>query len=347
MIRIVTDSVDRGFQRSVAHFMNGITYTPPHTFLEHPTDEFRLRTTTDPSSPDRGKTMLEYGLLLEIENPIDRLIYTKPVDIFNLVGLWTYILRGSSSLPEIEFYNPMARKFIDEEVSVVSLRGNWGERLFGSGGVTKIVNLLRTNPHSRRAYLPVFTPDDLGYESRNLPCLVGCQFTVSGVFLEMYVTMRAQAAVGVFPYDLFVLTMLQEYVAVRLGLEVGRYVHFAPFFGVREHEIAQIQEISILNGVAGSDYWMPRMPLLEPGQRALFLECEKRARRGNEETALLKQLPDYYLGLLSVTRTRRLYVAKDPAWEEAFASAALAFPMSFLKQCYLRLSAMEKVKLLS
>lgn len=308
-----------------------------YRFKDEEGEHFFKRETEDPTSPDRGKLMLETSILYTINNPQDRLIYCKPVDIFNMVGLWIYMMRGSAALGEIEFYNPMARRFIDEETSVSTLRANWGERLFASGEMSRVIKLLRESPNTRRAYVPVFRDEDIGYESRNLPCLAGIQFAKKSPYhLEAYVTMRAQAAIGVFPYDLFLLTMLHEYTAMRSLHHLGAYHHFAPLIGIREGEIPQIIDIAkkpFPNRRDGMS--MQDMTPLEDGQRALFLKCEQMIRQAYEPTKIdimMGKLPEYWQSLLHVVIARRMLKNNDHSsyWKAHLIDADKAFPDAFI-----------------
>lgn len=331
MQHITGDGVNDVFTKLVQSYLPGVardTFTQDADIK----DEFRFREVEDESSPDVGKRMLEQGFLLEVKNPRDRLIVSKRVDLFNMVGLWIYLLSGSRSRRFIEFYNEIGRKFIDEEMSVDELRGNWGERLFASGAVSNIIAHLRTHPSSRRAVIPVFTQEDIGVNSRNLPCLIAVQFAQVGKRLDMFATMRSQAAVGVVPYDLFVLTMLHEYIALRVGSSLGRYYHFAPITGIREHEVATVWSIEknpekfTLGGTE-----MSPMPNLPPGQKAIFLDCEAMIRRGNpkwEELASL--LPKYWRGLLAITMARWMVKNDKEFWGARLADAADPFPTEYL-----------------
>ena len=260
------------------------------------TDPTFQRVTSEPSSPDREKPMMEISVLLEVANPRDRLVYCKNVDIYNLVGQWIYLLSGSESVHPIEFYNPIGRRFVDEETNATRLRGAWGARLFGTGSITKAIDLLRESPGTRRCVIPVWEQDDLGKNSRNVPCLTSVQFSIKGGRLDCFVTMRSQAAVGVMPYDLFLLTMLHEYVSVRTGVPMGEYVHFAPLCGIRESEVETLRKME-KSTVLPTE--MPPMEKLDSGKLALFHYCERKIRRTSiypiEE---VEQLPAYWRGFL-------------------------------------------------
>lgn len=327
---ITTNSVDEAFWDVCESFVPGIS-KDTFTQLNDYRKEFRFRETEDETSPDKGKRMLERSFMLVIKNPRNRLVVSKQVDIFNLVGLWVYLLRGSKSRAQIEFYNDRARHFIDEESSVTELRANWGERIFGEGNFSRVVELLKRKPPTRRAVLPVFRPEDIGYPSRNLPCLVSIQFALNNGFLDMYTTMRSQAAVGVMPYDLFLLTMLHEYTAVRAGQKLGVYHHFAPLTGIRESEIPIIWNV-VRHKPAEPWMEMPAMEALEPGQKAVFLDAEALIRKGNpiwENIAAM--LPPYWQSLLAVTMAKQMLRKGGEFWEVRLAEAGEAFPIEFLR----------------
>jgi thymidylate synthase len=284
------------------------------------------RNTKDVTSPDSGATMLEMPVLFHIMNPRDRLVFTKPIDVSNLVGLWNYLISGSTSANFISFYNPVGRKFVDEEVSTTKLRGNWGERLFATGAVDRCVALLRDSPNTRRAIIPVLQTDDVGYQSRNLPCLASIQFAMRNGSLDAFTTMRSQSAVGVLPYDLFLLTMLHEYIAGRAKIPLGEYFHFAPLFGVREREIRTMENIR--SGFVRS-VPMPPMPTLIPGHKALYLFCEAKTRTTGEIPHEADLLPAYWQGFLVVTR-ERFHSRASVKWNGIGSLLDKTFPREFL-----------------
>lgn len=61
----------------------------------------------------------------------------------------------------------------------------------------------------------------------------------------MIVGMRSQSLVGVFPYDAFLFTMIQEAMALELELEVemGRYIHISDSLHIYDNEIEKAQTI--------------------------------------------------------------------------------------------------------
>jgi len=281
------------------------------------------------SSPDYDKCMLEQSLLLEIADPRDRLMYLRPMNIFNMVGLFMYLLSGSDALSDIEFYNPLARKFVDEETTSKTLRGNWGTRLFATAALPRAIEQYRQNPQTRRAYVPVFSEDDIGYPSRNIPCLAGIQLVSSHDDLHLFATMRSQAAWGVMPYDLFLLTMLHEYIALKTESKLGSYTHFAPLTGIREDEVPKINNYLKKWTTTHVRARMEPMDMLVPGQKSLLLLCERQIRKDGRWPDEVKKLPKYWQSLLKIT-CARWHVKKDPygaSWRVVLQGAQDAFPM--------------------
>ncbi|HET7713000.1 MAG TPA: thymidylate synthase, partial [Patescibacteria group bacterium] len=249
-------------------------------------------------------------------------------DLFNLVGLWIYLLSGSESVHPIEFYNSVARRFVDEGSNPVRLRASWGSVLFGSGAVDRVISILRASPQTRRAVIPVLRVEDLGVASRNLPCLTAVQFSVQGGRLDCYVTMRSQAAMGVMPYDLFLLTMLHEYVAMRTGIPLGEYTHFAPLCGIRESEAPFLADTASSPVMPQT---MPPMEKLEDGKLALFHYCERKIRNTGTLPEEINQLPNYWRDFLSITFVKKcLKTQNEVAARRAALESITTFPREFL-----------------
>lgn len=317
-MRIIrAESVNSAFIQSMKSFSMGITVVNGEYIVSREGyDLFNIRQVEDETSPDKEKPMLEDSILFEITNPRDRLVYSKPMDLFNYAGLWMWLLRGDELAQNIAFYNDVARRFVDEEVSNSRLRASWGSRIVGSSALSKCIGLLREVPNTRRAVVPVFIPDDVGFESRNLPCLVSIQFATKNRQLDMYVTMRSQAAYGVMPYDMFLLTMLHEYVAMRSSHDLGTYYHWAPLLGLRQSEMKWVTAVATHD--VNESVSMEHMPDFEPGKKAHFLDIEAKARRTGQFDFELMSMPPYWASLLWTTVTRYAIRKEDRSSVEFF-----------------------------
>lgn len=127
---------------------------------------------------------------------------------------------------------------------------NYGARM--TMGLDLAIELLNEDPYTRRAWVPIWRPEDIetGYSSagKDVPCTLGFWLRArqsdisSKPFLDMHVVMRSQAANGVFPYDVFLLTVYQELVANELGWRLGEYHHHCLSAHVFERELAQVED---------------------------------------------------------------------------------------------------------
>ena len=129
----------------------------------------------------RGDTSELVGVLLEIERPRARLSRTemrgKP---FSCLGelLW-YLSREN----KLDFIRPYIPKYVEESEDGVTIHGGYGPRLFNQRGhnqVSNILDLLRSNPRSRRAVIQLFSAEDISRYHREVPCTTTLQFMVRG-----------------------------------------------------------------------------------------------------------------------------------------------------------------------
>ncbi len=168
-----------------------------------------------------------------MKDPLSRIVTVKEYtpNIFQLVGqfLWTY--RGSFNTKEITYYAPSSDRHSSDGSRMI---GAYGPRLFGIQHMNQIqhaINVLSTDHNKRRAvasvYLPQFDQHQLADE---VPCTLNLQYLIRDKKLHAITYMRSQNAFRLFPYDVFLFTMLQEYVKAvlesKLELELGNYYHF-------------------------------------------------------------------------------------------------------------------------
>jgi hypothetical protein len=116
--------------------------------------------------------------------------------------------------------------------------------------------------------------------------------------------MRSQSVLNVLPYDLFLLTMLQEAVASRLALDVGPYIHTAGSAHLYDHDLQLAAAVA--QEEPGTRISMGKMPNLDAEWRAPLIEAEHDIRR-LMKSDLEKpidvahyELGKYWSGLLSV-----------------------------------------------
>lgn len=173
------------------------------------------------------KELMNYSFV--ISNPTHRYINSIARN-FNLKFaianvLWCFM--GNDELEFINYYNDKGAKFSDDGKS---LHGAHGKRLMNSENgslnfIKEAIKKLQIDKNSRRAVALCFYPEDIVAESKDIPCIISMQFLVRNNELNCIVNMRSQSAIFMMPYDVFLFTFLQEYVAHKLQIKVGKYYH--------------------------------------------------------------------------------------------------------------------------
>jgi len=108
------------------------------------------------------------------------------------------------------------------------LSGAYGHRwrhYFGTDQLPLIAKVLKADQYDRRQVLQIWSVNDLGSTSKDLPCNTQVYFsrTDTGA-LDMMVTNRSNDAVwGALGANAVHFSMLQEYLAVMIGCAVGKY----------------------------------------------------------------------------------------------------------------------------
>lgn len=177
----------------------------------------------------RGTFNELHGFSLGIEDSRDRLIQapSRRWNIYSAVGQWLWLHSPSDFEGMTKYYEQGYQLHGDQDVTIRIL-GTYGPRLFGSGGdaqIQYIVDRLLEKPSSRKAAGTIYRPgeDHAPMREDEVPCTLGFQFLQRDDRLHMYVMMRSQDAWSMLPNDVFMFTMLQEYVAARVGAQPGSF----------------------------------------------------------------------------------------------------------------------------
>lgn len=247
-------------------------------------------------SPSKGPCWEETGVLLEIANPRARLSRTETRGrAFSALGEFLWYMSGSNRLDFILHY-------IDgyETDDGETIHGGYGPRLFnlrGCNQIENVVSVLSERPYSRRAVIQLFDAEDLARHYKDIPCTCSLQFLIRGNKLHLIVSMRSNDAYLGLPHDVFCFTMLQEYIATILGVELGVYRHFVGSLHLyTKHEEGARQ---YLDEGYQSTVPMPEMPAGDPrpAMRKL-LDAEDAIRQGRELNAGVWTLAPYWADLI-------------------------------------------------
>jgi thymidylate synthase len=204
--------------------------------------------TTSPRGRE-SKELIGHGYVLT--NPRNRIVGMKERNLnpFYLVGNMLWVLSQSNKLDFINYYNERGSKFSDDGET---LRGAYGKRIFDFDGMNQwneCYKELLIDPDTRRAMISIHLPQHDWTGSLDTPCTSDFQFFLRNNQLHMINHMRSQSAAFVQPYDVFLMTMLQELMANELGVDLGIYKHMCGSYHYFTNEEAMVDNI-----IASKDY---------------------------------------------------------------------------------------------
>lgn len=204
------------------------------------------------------------GAGFTLSNPRARLVNTKtrPINVSYCIANLLWTLRGTADLDPIAFYNPRGRHFSRDGSH---LTGAIGRRIFSlpiGSQIATVTDCLRKDPTSRRAVISLFSPEDLISPPLDTPCTLSLQYVLRNNCLIAVTYMRSQSALTLLPIDVFLFTMLQEFIAKDLGVHLGSYHHYCGslhYYGEEEELIERVLEESPVHSLRPMDV-MPESP---------------------------------------------------------------------------------------
>lgn len=101
----------------------------------------------------------------------------------------------------------------------------YGDRLHFEDQLNNLIELLKENPESRRAYIPIYQPKD-NDGPEDVPCWTSLQFLIRDNKLHMTDYFRSNDVFLAMPSDLYGARYLQHYISKTLGVDVGTFTHF-------------------------------------------------------------------------------------------------------------------------
>ena len=160
----------------------------------------------------RGRTISFPAELNIVSIPERRLNYSF------MVAEFVWMILGRNDAPSISYFNKNIAPYSDDGVT---FDGAYGPKIVDQ--MPYIIKSLKSDADSRQALLTIWR--ERPGKSKDIPCTISMQFFVRSGHVEMDTYMRSNDLWLGMPYDIFNFTMLQRYVAARLGLPVGTYRH--------------------------------------------------------------------------------------------------------------------------
>ncbi len=250
------------------------------------------------------------GVLLCLTNPRARLSRTETKGkTFSAIGELLWYLSGSNKLDFIKYYLPGYEEFSDDGETIY---GGYGPRLIKLHNkynqIQNVIKLLKENPTSRKAVIQLFDGIDIIKDHKDVPCTCTLQFLVREGKLLMFTTMRSNDIFLGLPHDFFAFTMLQEIVAMALGVQLGEYKHFVGSLHLYKNKREEA-EYYLKEGFQ-STVEMPKMP-----QKDLFknidelLKIEKNIRVNSNITVI--NLQDYWYDFARLLLIHSHFIKKN------------------------------------
>jgi thymidylate synthase len=195
-----------------------------------------------------GQTTIELlNQSFTLNDPRDRALLhpLRCLNILSAVGRLTWILAGNSRLRDIEYYEPAAHNFSDDGLTISGSAE--GARLFcarpGLNQIGKVVELLQRERNTRRGAVVTYFPEDVGRVSRDIPCTLALVYNIRDNRLHATTLMRANDALRILPYDVFLFSMLAEIVATAAGAELATYHHSSVSMHIYERDMREAEEV--------------------------------------------------------------------------------------------------------
>ncbi|MGW3951431.1 thymidylate synthase [Streptomyces sp. NPDC004752] len=218
----------------------------------------------------RGNAALEVlGVSFKLPNPRQRLPFLaerKVNPVFQFAeALW--YLAGRRDLEMIGYYAPSMQA---SSADGVNLGGSaYGYTLFTPADGEKrspfeqVVELLRNESDSKRGYLPVFSAKELADRANpDVACLAGLHLLARDGRLHMVCNMRANDLDCGLLSDVFSFTMIQEFIAIQLGLRLGTYTHTIGSAHVNDANADRVRRVlnEVATRTAPTTFPFPAMP---------------------------------------------------------------------------------------
>jgi thymidylate synthase len=147
-------------------------------------------------------------------------------------ALW--MLAGRDDLAFVERFNSNMANFSDDGKTLNAAYGHRWKWAFGYDQLACLMLHLKKFPQSRRAVLTMWdATSDLDDDSKDLPCNTHVYFEIRQTtkLLDMIVCCRSNDMIwGAYGANAVHFSVLQEYIAAHLEVEVGEYVQFSNNF---------------------------------------------------------------------------------------------------------------------
>lgn len=213
--------------------------------------------------------------------------------IFALVEA-AWILAGSNSLAPLQSLIANYAQYSDDGVT---LNGAYGFRLrkyFGLDQIEKAIHQLSITPDSRRVVLSMYSAEDLGNDSRDIPCNTEVILRIEDSRLAMTVFNRSNDLWLGVPYNWFTFRCLQTFIAKRLAVQPGVQRHISACMHLYEKDIVAARRVVAMNSLSSIRNFESLNESLDISDLLLDINALSTADFDNVRSPALKNILDRY-----------------------------------------------------
>jgi thymidylate synthase len=169
-------------------------------------------------------------------NPCERVCLIAQRDanpFFHLIeSLW--MLDGRKDLNPLTHFVESMKDFSDDGKSLWGAYGWRWKSYFGRDQLPLIIDMLKKDPNDRRAVLQMWdAKEDLNRDGKDVPCNTNIYFKIRDGRLNMAVCNRSNDMLwGAYGANVVHMSILQEYMASAIGVEMGVYRQVSDSFHV-------------------------------------------------------------------------------------------------------------------
>ena len=188
----------------------------------------------------RSGNVIEFPapVLTTYKKPEERVLFYPARDanpFFHLFeSLW--MLGGREDLSYVQQFNKRMEDFSDDGKTLNGAYGHRWREYWEKDQLDLLVAHLKDHPDSRRAVLQMWSVDDLEKivndpHCKDVPCNTQIYFKIRNNHLDMTVNCRSNDIIwGTYGANAVHFSILQEYMAARLGVPLGLYYHLSDSF---------------------------------------------------------------------------------------------------------------------
>ena len=181
--------------------------------------------------------------------PVERVLFWPARDANPFLHLYEslWMLAGRNDLEPLTRYTKQFTEYSDDGKTLHGAYGHrWRKHFSGVNQIKYIGEALARNKDDRRCVLQMWDPkEDLGRPGKDVPCNLTVTFQINTAgCLDMVVFNRSNDIIwGAYGANAVHFSMLQEYVALKAGVEVGSYWQISTNWHAYETTLATLGDI--------------------------------------------------------------------------------------------------------